>query len=139
MNNSVKAVDTMMESCCNICNRKFKISHSKITEEIFTGPQIQDLMRDTNFDAQFSGSKKAAWEAFKVVVHIFLGKHKAPNYKTLVENMHKTLRNMGCNMTLKLHFLLRHLVPLPLPQSNLSDVCYAHTERLHRDISTMEN
>jgi len=72
---------------------------------------MQDLMKDTNFDAQFSGSEKAAWEAIKVVVDIFLGKHKAPNYKTPVENTHKTFRNMGCNMTLKLHFLLSHLVP----------------------------
>ena len=47
-----------MESCCNICNRKFQISDSKIKEEIFTGPQIQDLMKDTNFDAQFSGVKR---------------------------------------------------------------------------------
>jgi len=93
-------------------------------------------MKDMNFDAQFSGSDNAAWEAFNVVVDIFVGKHKAPNYKTLVENMHKTFRNMGCNMTLKLHFLLSHLVPLP--QSNRSDICDAHTERLHQDISTME-
>lgn len=70
-------------------------------------------MKDTNFDAQFSGSEKAAWEAFKVVVDTFLGKHKAPNYKTLAENVHKTFRNMGCKMTLKLHFLLSNLVPPP--------------------------
>jgi hypothetical protein len=50
-------------------------------------------MKDTNLDAQFNGDEKAAWEAFKLAVNIFLGKHNAPNYKTHVENMHKTFRN----------------------------------------------
>jgi hypothetical protein len=52
----------MMESCCKNCSRKSQISDSKIKEEIFTDPQIQDLMKDMNFDAQFSESEKAAWE-----------------------------------------------------------------------------
>jgi hypothetical protein len=34
----------------------------------------------------------------------FLGKHKAPNYRTLFENMPETFRDMGCSMSLKLHF-----------------------------------
>jgi hypothetical protein len=49
--------------------------------------------------------KKTASEAFKVVVDHFLGKHKALNYKTRVENMLETFRNMGCNISFKLHFL----------------------------------
>lgn len=61
------------------------------------------------------GGEKAAWGAFKVVVDTFLGKHKAPNYKTHVENMHKTFRNTECNMSFKLHFLRSHLVPPPPP------------------------
>ena len=59
-----------MESHFNVCSRNFQISDSKIKEEIFIGPQIQDLMKDTNFDAQFSGTEKAAWEAFKIVQKI---------------------------------------------------------------------
>jgi hypothetical protein len=56
----------------------------------------------------------------KIVLDIFLGKHKAPNHKTLVENMHKTFRNMGCNRTLKLYFLLSYLViPSPFPKATL--------------------
>jgi hypothetical protein len=116
----------MMEKCCNICSRSFQISDSTVKEEIFIVPQIQDLMKDTNLDAQCSVGEKAAWEAFKLVVNIFLGKHKAPNYKTHVENMHKTFRNTECNMSLKLHFLHSHLVP---PPHNPTATCDEHTKR----------
>jgi len=55
------------------------------------------------------GTEKPASETFKVVVDHFLGKHKAINYKTRVENMLETFRNMGCNMSFKLHFLPNRL------------------------------
>jgi hypothetical protein len=51
------------------------------------------------------GIKEAAWEVFKVVVNNFLGKHKAPNYRTQVDTAVETFRSMGCNTSLKLHFL----------------------------------
>jgi hypothetical protein len=62
-------------------------------------------MKDKHYDALLKKTAKAAQEAFKVVVDIFLGKHMAPKYRTLVENMPETFRNMGCHMSLILHFL----------------------------------
>jgi len=43
-----------------------------------------------------------------VVAHNLLSKHKAPTYRTLVENMLATFRIMGCNMSLTLRFLHSH-------------------------------
>jgi hypothetical protein len=40
-----------------------------------------------------------------VVGHNLLGKRKAPNYRTLVENTLATFRIMECNMSLNLRFL----------------------------------
>jgi hypothetical protein len=56
-------------------------------------------VKDENSDALFTGTVRAAWEAFKVVVDNFLGKYKAPNYTKFVKNMLQTFRNMGCNMS----------------------------------------
>jgi hypothetical protein len=66
-------------------------------------------MKGKNFDALLKGTKKADCEVFKVVVANFLGKHKAPNQRTHVGTIPEIFRNMGCNMSLKLHLLYRHL------------------------------
>jgi hypothetical protein len=71
----------------------------------------------------------------KVTVNNFLGKYKAPNYRTPPENMIQTFRNMECNMSLKLHFLHSHLGLSPRNLGNISDY---HGETFLQDISTME-
>jgi hypothetical protein len=48
--------------------------------------------------------KKPLWKGSKQFDN-FLGKHKAHNYRTLVEKMLETFRYMGCNTSLKMHFL----------------------------------
>jgi len=42
---------------------------------------------------------------------------------------------MGCNMSLKIHFLESHLDFFP---ENLGEVNDEHSERFHQDIMTME-
>ena len=78
-------------------------------------------MKDKNSDALLKGTEKAAGEAFRVVVDNLHGKHKAPNYKTHADTMLETFRNMRCNMSLKLHFLLRHLGFFPSNHGEASD------------------
>jgi uncharacterized protein Usg len=65
-------------------------------------------MKDKYFDALLKGAGKAALELFKVGEK-FLSKYKTTNYRTLVENILQTFRNIGCNLSLKLHFLYGHL------------------------------
>jgi hypothetical protein len=76
-----------------------------------------------------------AWAAFKSVVENFLGNKKDPNYNTIVENMLQKYQKLGCNMSLKIHFLHSHLDYFP---ENLGSVSEEQGERFHQDIKEME-
>jgi hypothetical protein len=76
-------------------------------------------------------TEKSAWLTFKAVCLNFLGNVKAENYEDLL-NAYQTV---GCNKSLKIHFLLSHLDIFP---PNLGAVSDEHGERIHQDISTME-
>lgn len=117
--------------------KKFpKISDAKIKEGIFVGPQIRKLITDANFDATMDDRELAAWNAFKKVCSGLLGKHKAENYIALVDGLIKSYHHLGCNMSLKLHFLHSHLQFFP---ENAGDVSDEHGERFHQDIAEMES
>jgi hypothetical protein len=92
-------------------------------------------MSDRNLDEVLEGTEKSVWEAFRLVVNNFLGNHKAPNYRQLVEQMLETYRMMGCSMWVKIHFLHSHLDVFP---TNFGGVSNEHGERFHQDISTIE-
>ena len=99
------------------------------------GPQIRQLIFDSSFDASMNDIELAAWVAFKNVCAGFLGKHKDMNYVQLIGRLLETYQTMGCNMSLKLHFLKSHLELFP---ENLGEVSDEQGERFHQDISTME-
>ena len=65
----------------------------------------------------------------------FLGNKKDPNYKQLVKKLFKSYQNMGCRMSVKLHFLCSDL---DFFQENLCDFSEEHGERFHQDIEPME-
>ena len=111
------------------------LSQAKLKEGIFVGPQINKLLKDEDFDHTLSGTEKVAWNAFRDVAHNFLGNTKAPNYIELMKHMIDSYKNMGCNMSLKIHFLRSHLDFFPL---NCGDVSDEHGERFHQDIAVME-
>jgi len=81
------------------------------------------------------GDEKAAWESFKCVVKVFMGKRRAQNYEELVNNLLQSYQKLGCNTSLKTHFLHSHLNFFPENCVALSD---EHGERFHQDISLME-
>ena len=70
----------------------------------------------------------SAWTAFMNVVKFFLGKTKAPNYKELVETLLSSFRQLGANMSIKLHYLHSHLARF---SENLGDVNDEQGERFH--------
>ena len=90
---------------------------------------------DIQFDSIITGNEKAAWEAFRQVATKFLGNDRADNYKDLVENLLSAYQTLGCNMSLKIHFLHSHLDFFP---KNCGAVSDEHGERFHQDISTVE-
>lgn len=115
---------------------KFRlISDAKIKEGIFVGPQVRQLMVDSEFDAVLTLVEKVAWDAFKEVTKNFLGNHRAPNYVELVNRLLAAYRDLQCNMSLKIHFLDSHLDFFP---ENLGAVSDEHGERFHQQIATIE-
>jgi len=80
-----------------------------LKEGIFIGPQIRDTIKDEYFDKLLQGDEKAALDSFKFVVKVFLGDRRVQNYEELVNNLLQSYQNLGCNMSLKIHFLHSHL------------------------------
>jgi len=80
-----------------------------LKEGVFIGPQIQDIIKDKFFDKVLQGNKKAASDSFKFVIKGFLGNRRAQNYEEVVNNLLQSYQKLGCNMSLKIHFLHSHL------------------------------
>ena len=79
--------------------------------------------------------KLEAWKAFVLVVKNFLGNNKARNYAELVNNMLTAFRNLGCNMSVKMHNLFSHMDRFP---ENLGSMSDEQGERFHQDLKEME-
>jgi hypothetical protein len=88
-----------------------------------------------NFTGEHNFCHKKTWQAFKNVTKSFLGNRKAENYHEIVSHLLTAYKPMGCNMSLKVHFLDSHLDFFP---ENLGAVSDDHRERFHQDISNME-
>jgi len=135
MKNFVKALDKTEPAFKYLCDKFPQLSIAKVSEGIFVGPDIKKLLKDERFDEILDNTAKIAWLAFKSVVSNFLGNHKSSNYVQVVNNLLQCYKEMGCNMSLKIHFLHSHLDFFP---ANLGDVSDEHGERFHQEISTME-
>ncbi|GFW59350.1 exportin-7 [Trichonephila clavipes] len=65
----------------------------------------------------------------------FLGNKKDPNYKALVAELLQNYKILGCNISVKVHFLHSHLDYFP---ENLGAVSEEQGERFHQDVKEME-
>ncbi|KAJ8703931.1 hypothetical protein PYW07_011074 [Mythimna separata] len=70
-----------------------------------------------------------------MLLQIVLGNHKSDSYRELVSELLLSYQALGCNMSLKIHFLDSHLDFFP---DNLGAASDEHGERFHQDISSME-
>lgn len=111
------------------------LSFEKIKAGVFDGPQIRTLVRDEEFVKKMNKKEKVAWRSFVEVVQNFLGNKKAEDYELLVNRMLLAFRDLGCNMSIKLHFLNSHLDKFPENLGALSD---EQGERFHQDLMMME-
>lgn len=93
-------------------------------------------MRDNKFEATLNELELEAWKSLKGVCNGLLGRHKALNCEILVQNMIEAYKNLGCTMSLKVHFLQSHLPYFPEKAAVISD---EHGERFHQDIVKIEN
>ena len=99
------------------------------------GPQRRALIGDGKFEDLLSQIEKSVWKSFKSVVKFFLGNRNAPNYHEIVGELLQSYQDMGCNMSLKIHFLDSLLDFFP---ENLGAISDKHGERFHQDISALE-
>ena len=131
----VKALD--QESAPYQCLQEIspRMIDAKLKEGVFIGPQIRTVMTSDHFTELLDETEKAAWFSFKDVATSFLGNKKAVNYEEIVKNMVSNFQNMGCHMSLKLHYLHSHLDFFPKSLGTVSD---EHSERFHQQIATME-
>ena len=104
-------------------------------EVVFIGPQIRDLIKDEYFDRLLQSDEKSAWDSFKSVVNGFLGNRRAQNYEELVNNFLQSYQKLGCNVSLKIHFLHSNLDLFP---ENCGAVVDEKGELFHEDIFSME-
>ena len=112
-----------------------KLSEAKIKGRIFVGSQINTMLKSKTLEEKMNETEKEAWQAFRGVVDEFLRYKKDPIYKELMKKLIKSYQNMGCRMSVKLHFLYSHL---DFFQENLGDFSEEHGERFYQDIEPME-
>jgi len=136
MKNFVKALDMKGPAFTYLCGKFPRLTFEKVKAGVFIGPQTRQLFKDQQFEAVLSDKEKIAWQAFEKVSNGFLGNFKAANFRELVQELMDSYEQLGCNMSLKMHFLFSHLVFFPL---NCGDVSDKHGERFHQDISVMEH
>ncbi|UYV67558.1 hypothetical protein LAZ67_5001204 [Cordylochernes scorpioides] len=87
------------------------------------------------FSNSLNEVEAAAWNSFRNVCKNFLGSVKVENYRDIVNDLLLSYKALGCNMSLKIHFLHSHLDFFP---DNLGAVSDEHGERFHQAISSME-
>jgi hypothetical protein len=56
-------------------------------------------------DEDLNETERNAWLSFKRICKDFLGNHKAANYEDIEQDLLTSYKAMGCNMSLKIHFL----------------------------------
>ena len=104
MKNFVKAMDKTAAGFMYLSRKFPRMTEANIKEGVLIGPQIRQLLQDSEFDQTPFGKEKLAWQAFKLVATKFLGNTKTNNYMELVSNLLKAYSRMGCNISLKIHF-----------------------------------
>ena len=112
------------------------ISAEKLKAGIFDGPQIRELVKDPEFVNSMNPLDSRTWKSFVQVITKFLGNTKADNYVELVNNMLDNFQRLGCNMSIKVHYLHSRLDHFP---HNLDDFSEEQAEKFHQDIKTMED
>ena len=135
MKQFVKALDKSGRCFDYICSAFPGLSIEKKKAGVFDGPQIRQLLRDASFTSSMSPVEARAWKGFSNVVKDFLGNKKADNYKELVSELLSSFQHLGCNMSIKVHYLKSHLDSFP---ENLGSVSDEQGERFHQDIKVME-
>jgi len=92
-------------------------------------------MQDKQFDEDLNETERNAWLSFKRICKDFLGNHRAAKYQDVVQDLLTSYKTIGCNVSLKIHFLESHL---DFSLENFGEVSGEHGGRFHKNILAME-
>lgn len=136
LKNFVKAMDKNGAAFQHLCTLFPALSSTNLKEDIFIGPQIWEVLKYKEFEELLTLKELIARETFKSVCHGFLGNIWVLGYQEYIEILLQAYEDMGCWMSLKIHFLHFHLNFFP---PNLRAVNDEQGERFHQDINKMES
>ena len=131
-----KALDKDGDCFTYLCQAFPGLTMEKLKAGIFDGPQIRQLIRDPQFENSMNKVELEVWKTFVLVVKNFLGSNKARNYTELVNNMLTAFRNLGCNMSVKIHYQFSHMDRFPENLGSMSDE--QGKRRFHQDLKEMD-
>jgi hypothetical protein len=97
-------------------NKFPRINYAKIKDGVFVGPHMIELKGDVKFTDKLSYVEDTKWKSLKNVTIIFFlggGDHFAENHRDMVVVPVQSYKSMGCNMSLKVHFVDSLLSLLP--------------------------
>jgi hypothetical protein len=109
MKQFVKALSKTVNYFKYLCKTFPHLSEAKLKEGVFVGPDTRELIFDSDFLLTMTEVEREAWIAFRSVVTKFLGNNKDPDCITIVANMLENSKDLGCLMSLKIHFLNSNL------------------------------
>ena len=87
MKNFVKALHKNAAAFQHLSTVFPGLSAAKLKEGIFVGPQIREVLKDTDFEELLNLKELRAWEAFKSVCSGFLGNTCVPDYEACIEKL----------------------------------------------------
>ena len=135
MKQFVKALSLDSECFQHLVYALPSLLYENIKAGLFDGLQIRTHVHDQGFVQKRNAKEKAAWLAYEDVIKNFLGNKMTQNYEILVSEMLFAFRNLGCKMSIKVHFLFSHLDKLPENPGAVND---EQGERFHQDLMTVE-
>ncbi|MFP3026770.1 MAG: hypothetical protein ACEY3L_11215 [Wolbachia sp.] len=106
MENFVKALDKDSDAFRYLFP---ELSYAKMKEGVFISPQIRKIIADGHFQDLLGSTGRDAWMAFKSVVADFLGNYKSADYVNYVQKCISEYRQLGYNVSLKIHLHDSHL------------------------------
>jgi hypothetical protein len=121
MKNFVKVPSRNGDAFSFLCEKFPRLSTETIKADVFIGPQIRQLFRNLQFDLALNDDEKAVWIAFRHVATGFLGNVKFATFRKHVDDLIVCYEKLGCNVSLKMHFLHSRLFSFSFDCGAVSD------------------
>jgi len=106
------------------------VSDTKMKEGVFVGLQNRELMQSKHFE-ELNETERNAWLSLMRICKAFFGNHRVAKYQDVVHDLLTSYKPVGCNVSLKIHFVESHV---DVFLENFGEVRDEHGERFHQDV-----